>query len=70
MITLTELYDYKRKIERELLMAEAKMSVISDLIADEETKPIIGTEEIEEAEGFEEETADTDIVDTETQITY
>ena len=70
MITLTELYDYKRKIERELLMAEAKMSVISDLIADEETKPIIGTEEIEEAEGFEEETADTDIVETEMQTTY
>jgi hypothetical protein len=67
MITLNELYDYKRKVERELVMAEAKMSVIDDLIAEEEKKPTIETQEVY---GFDEEHAVTETVETETQNTY
>lgn len=34
MITLEALYDYKAKVERELLVAEAKVQVVNDLIAE------------------------------------
>lgn len=35
MLTIEALYEYKAKVEREMLMAEAKMTVICDLIAEE-----------------------------------
>lgn len=69
MITLDALYDYKKKVEHELLMAEAKMSVICDLIADEESKKDSENEQ-QETEDVSEFTEDTELVTADIQTTY
>lgn len=69
MITLDALYDYKKKVEREVLMAEAKMSVICDLISEEESKEYSENEQ-QETEVVSEFAEDTENENTDTQTTY
>lgn len=57
MITIAELLDYKQKVQNELLMANAKIAVIEELIATEQAKDT-PTEAYEEK--FTEENAETE----------
>lgn len=45
MITLDDLFAYKEKINQEIIMANAKMKVICDLIADAEARGVVPPEE-------------------------
>ena len=57
MDKLNELYAYKAKYEKEKLFAEAKISVVEDMIANEEAKSIAIEEEVAYESSPEEETA-------------
>lgn len=66
MLTIDALYEYKAKVEREMLMAEAKMTVICDLIA-EESKHAMEEAVEAAAEDFDDECFGEDEEDEETE---
>jgi hypothetical protein len=50
-MTIAELYELRSKYEKELILAEAKVSVINDIIAkSEEIEDAVGTETPTEVE--------------------